>query len=183
MLVAATPPYVSTVLVTHLEHAEEIVGLAETLGVDTIQVHGLVSSKTLREVFDQSSGRWRITRAVHVTGDESVGEALHVAGACHAVHLDSRTADRLGGTGRTHDWSISRKIVDALAPLGVPVILSGGLRPDNVADAVEAVRPYAVDVNSGVENEHGDKDLSQSLQFVTTARITTRPPHSAGSAG
>ncbi len=170
MLVAATPPYVSTVLVTHLEHAEEIVGLAEMLGVDTIQVHGLVTSKTLREVFDQSNGRRRITRAVHVTGDESVGEALHVADACHAVHLDSRTADRLGGTGRTHDWSISRKIVDALAPLGVPVILSGGLRPDNVADAIDAVRPYAVDVNSGVENEHGDKDLRHSLQFVTTTR-------------
>lgn len=179
-LVAATPPYVSTVLVTHLEHAEEIVGLAEIVGVDTIQVHGLVSSKTLRAVFDQSRGRWRITRVVHVTGDDSVGEALHVADACHAVHLDSRTADRLGGTGRTHDWSISRKIVDALASLGVPVILSGGLRPDNVADAVTAVRPYAVDVNSGVENERGDKDLSQSLQFVTTARVN---PHSAGSAG
>lgn len=180
MLVAATPPYVSTVLVTHLEHAEEIIGLAGMLGVDTIQVHGLVSSETLREVFDQSRGRRRITRAVHVTGAESVGEALHVADFCHAVHLDSRTADRLGGTGRTHDWSISRKIVDALAPLGLPVILSGGLRPDNVADAVEAVRPYAVDVNSGVENEHGDKDLHQSLQFVTTARAS---PHSAGSAG
>ncbi|MGH3686387.1 MAG: hypothetical protein ACRDRU_01805 [Pseudonocardiaceae bacterium] len=51
-LVAATPPYVSTVLVTHLEHAEEIVDLAEMLGVDTIQIHGLVSSRTLREVFD-----------------------------------------------------------------------------------------------------------------------------------
>jgi phosphoribosylanthranilate isomerase len=57
-----------------------------------------------------------------------------------------------------HDWSLSRKIVDALAPWGVPVILSGGLRPGNVADAVDAVRPYAVD--SGVENEHGDKDLT-----------------------
>ena len=116
---------------------------------------------------------------MHVTGDESVGEALHVVDVCHAVHLDSRTADRLGGTGQTHDWSISGKIVDALAPLGVPVILSGGLRPGNVADAVEAVRPYTVDVNSGVENEHGDKDIDQSLRFVTTARL----PHSAGSAG
>ncbi len=171
-LVAATPPYVSTVLVTHLEHAEEIVGLAELLGVDTIQVHGLVSSQTLREVFDQSGGRWRITRAVHVTGDNAVGDALEAADSCHAVHLDSRTADRLGGTGRTHDWSISRTIVDALAPLGLPVILSGGLRPENVAEAIEAVRPFAVDVNSGVENEHGDKDSSRSFDFVDRARTT-----------
>lgn len=172
-LVAATPPYVSTVLVTHLEHVEEIVGLAEMLGVDTIQVHGLVSRETLGEVFAQSHGRRRITRAVHVTGEESVDEALHVADACHAVHLDSWTADRLGGTGRTHDWSISRKIVDALASLGLPVILSGGLRPTNVVDAVDAVRPFAVDVNSGVENEHGDKDAARSFQFVGRARNKT----------
>lgn len=56
MLVAVTPPYVSTVLVTHLEHAAEIIGLAEMLGIDTIQVHGLVSSKTLQEVCEQSKG-------------------------------------------------------------------------------------------------------------------------------
>ncbi|MGH3764287.1 MAG: phosphoribosylanthranilate isomerase [Pseudonocardiaceae bacterium] len=171
-LVAATPPYVSTVLVTHLEHAEEIVELAELVGVDTIQVHGLVSRETLGEVFTQSRGR-RITRAVHVTGERSVGEALQVADACHAVHLDSRTADRLGGTGQTHDWSISRQIVDALAPLGLPVILSGGLHPANVMDAVDAVRPFAVDVNSGVENEYGDKDAARSVQFVARARNKT----------
>lgn len=98
------------------------------------------------------------------------GEALQVADACHAVHLDSRTADRLGGTGRTHDWSLSRRIVDALAPLGLPVILSGGLHPDNIVDAIEAVRPFAVDVNSGVENEHGDKDAARSFHFVARTR-------------
>ncbi|MGH3822527.1 MAG: phosphoribosylanthranilate isomerase [Pseudonocardiaceae bacterium] len=138
-----------------------------------MQVHGLVSRETLGEVFARSRGRRRITRAVHVTGESSVGEALQVADACHAVHLDSRTADRLGGTGRTHDWSISRKIVDALAPLGVPVILSGGLRPANVVDALDAVRPFAVDVNSGVENEHGDKDAARSFQFVARTRTKT----------
>lgn len=169
-LVAATPPYVSTVLVTHVEDVEQILELAEMVGVDTIQVHGLVSHETLREVFARSHGRRRITRAVHVTGEESLSEALRVADACHAVHLDSRTVDRLGGTGRTHDWSISRTIVDTLAPLGLPVILSGGLRPDNVADAVATVRPFAVDVNSGVENEHGDKDAGRSFQFVDRTR-------------
>ncbi|MGH3697099.1 MAG: phosphoribosylanthranilate isomerase [Pseudonocardiaceae bacterium] len=169
-LVAATPPYVSTVLVTHLEHAEEIVGLAEMLSVDTVQVHGLVSVATLRKVFDQSHRRRRITRAVHVTGEESVSEALQVVGACHAVHLDSRTVDRLGGTGRTHDWSISRKIVDKLALVPLPVILSGGLRPENVAEAVEAVQPFAVDTNSGVEDECGNKDAPRSFKFVAQVR-------------
>jgi phosphoribosylanthranilate isomerase len=170
-LVAATPPYVCTVLVTHLEHANEIIELAELVGADTLQVHGLVSHQTLRNVFAQSRSRRRITRAVHVTGQESIGEALRAAQACHAIHLDSRTADRLGGTGQRHDWSISRIIVDALAPRGVPVILSGGLRPDNVAQAVAAVRPYAVDVNSGVENEHGGKDATRLGQFLARTRL------------
>ncbi|HEY2763536.1 MAG TPA: phosphoribosylanthranilate isomerase [Pseudonocardiaceae bacterium] len=142
-LVAAAPPYVSTVLVTHLEHAGQILELAEALGVDTVQVHGLVGIEVLREVFSRSYGRFRITRPVHVTGEKSVPDALRVVGACHAVHLDSRTMDRLGGTGRTHDWSISHKIVEMLAPLAVPVILSGGLRPENVVDAVKVVRPFA----------------------------------------
>jgi phosphoribosylanthranilate isomerase len=177
-LVAATPPYVSTVLVTHLERTVEILGLAETVGADTIQVHGLVGYKTLREVFDKSHGRRRVTRAVHVTGEESVNEALQLADACHAVHLDSRTADRLGGTGRTHDWSISRKIVEELASSGMPVILSGGLHPENVADAVNIVRPFAVDVNSGVEDQQGNKDFHRLVEFVAQVRgcvLSPRP--------
>jgi phosphoribosylanthranilate isomerase len=179
-LVAATPPYVSTVLVTHLERPEEILGLAEMVGVDIIQVHGLVSCETLGIVFGQSHGRRRITRAVHVTGQESVDEAAQAVGACHAVHLDSRTADRLGGTGRTHDWSISRRIVDALAPVTLPVILAGGLRADNVADAVKVVRPFAVDVNSGVEDQYGNKDARLSFRFVAAARSAGLPSHPVG---
>ncbi|HSL07279.1 MAG TPA: hypothetical protein VK887_04780, partial [Pseudonocardiaceae bacterium] len=80
----------------------------------------------------------------------ATGWAEHERGWSAALHCDlHRGAHRVRG----------HKIVDAFAPLGVPVILSGGLRPGNVADAVEAVRPYTVDVNSGVENEHGDKDI------------------------
>lgn len=170
-LVAATPPFVSTVLVTHLKDAPEIVSLVERLGVDTVQVHGLVSTETLHGVFVRLRNRCRVTRAVHVTGDESVRDAVVAASACHAVHLDSRTADRLGGTGRTHDWSISRKIVETLAPR-VPVILSGGLRPENVVAAVSAVGPFAVDVNSGVEDRHGNKDAGLLAGFVAAVRKT-----------
>jgi phosphoribosylanthranilate isomerase len=166
-----TPPYVSTVLVTHLESAREILSLAEFVGVDTIQVHGLVDADTVAAVYAEARGR-RVTKAVHVTGPEAIEEARSYAAICDALHLDSRTADRLGGTGELHDWSISREIVDMARGMGRQVILSGGLKPENVADAVAAVQPFAVDVNSGIEDEKGDKVLERALRFVSAARNT-----------
>jgi len=168
-LARRTPPFVSTVLVTHLEDADEISSLAEHVGVDTIQIHGLVSRDVVAAVVSRSAGR-RVTRAVHVEGHGALDEALTLVGICDAVHLDSRTSDRLGGTGRTHDWSISREISDALRQRGQRVILAGGLGPENVAEAIRAVHPFAVDVNSGVEDERGDKVAAQCEQFVSRAR-------------
>ena len=80
--------------------------------------------------------------------------------------LDSRTAERLGGTGKTHDWNISKEIVEQL---NIPVMLAGGLTDQNVYDAVKKVRPYAVDVNSGVEIA-GDKDWDKVYGFITNAK-------------
>jgi phosphoribosylanthranilate isomerase len=107
-----------------------------------------------------------------VTGPESVDAARAVAPCCDAVLLDSRTSDRLGGTGRPHDWSISAAIVDALAWFDRPVVLAGGLTPATVAAAIRQVRPYAVDVNSGVETAGGDKDPAACAAFVAAARST-----------
>lgn len=163
------PPFVSRVLVTHLEDAAEILRLARYVGVDAIQVHGLVSHETLVKVFEHAEGR-RITRAVHVVGPTAIDEATEVASVCDAIQLDSRTAERLGGTGLTHDWSISRRIADALRPQGRRIILSGGLTPGNVGDAVLAVRPCAVDVNTGVETAAGDKDPDLCAAFVSRSR-------------
>jgi len=169
-LVRLTPPYVSTVLVTHLEDANDILRLAGFLGVDTIQVHGLVDLDTMAAVFAQAHGR-RVTKAVHVTGSNAVEQAERYLDVCHALQLDSRTADRLGGTGELHDWSISRQIVQMAAEKAErPVVLSGGLRPANVADAIATVKPYAVDVNSGVDGENGNKDPELAAAFVSTAR-------------
>ncbi|WP_433679575.1 phosphoribosylanthranilate isomerase [Nocardia sp. CA-119907] len=162
------PPYVTRVLVTHLEDAAAIVDLADRVGVDAIQVHGLVSIDTVREVRKTSVGR-KIIKAVHVTGPEAVDAARSVAPDCDAVLLDSRTADRLGGTGLTHDWSVSAAVVTALHELGCPVVLAGGLGPDNVADAIALVRPFAVDANSGVETATGDKQPDACAAFVTAA--------------
>src|SRR3712207_9374460 len=105
----------------------------------------------------------RLLKAVHVTGDNALGHALSYAAHADALVLDTRTADRLGGTGKTHDWSISARIVDAVAPH--PVYLAGGLRPENVAEAVARVRPAGVDVNSGVEDAEGSKDERRMSEF------------------
>jgi phosphoribosylanthranilate isomerase len=110
----------------------------------------------------------RLLKAVHVTGDDAIGRALDSAADADALVLDTRTADRLGGTGRTHDWSVSARIVDTVAPL--PVYLAGGLRPENVAQAVARVRPAGVDVNSGVEDAKGRKDAAKMRAFVDRAR-------------
>lgn len=164
-----TPPYVSTVLVTHLETASEILELAAFIGVDTIQVHGLVDVETVAAVLEGAAGR-RVTKAVHVTGPEAIDDAKSYLDVCDALHLDSRTVDRLGGTGEVHDWSISRQIAELAQAVGRPVVLSGGLTPENLADAIAAVRPYAVDVNSGIEDDRGDKVPERAAAFVSTAR-------------
>ncbi|MFE6857962.1 phosphoribosylanthranilate isomerase [Nocardia sp. NPDC057668] len=173
-LARRTPPFVTKTLVTHLEEPAEILSLADALGVDAIQVHGLVSDATVRRVRDGARGR-AILRAVHVTGPEAVEAARRIASECDGVLLDSRTGDRLGGTGQVHDWSISAAIVRALAGSGCPVILAGGLNPGNLEAAILAVRPFAVDVNTGVESSSGDKLFDACASFVSLAHGTTLP--------
>jgi phosphoribosylanthranilate isomerase len=164
-----TPPYVSKVLVTHLEEPSNILELADLIGVDTIQLHGLIDIDSVAAVFDRARRR-TVIKVVHVTGPGAIDEARSFLEACDALQLDSRTADRLGGTGEVHDWSISRQIVEtAKSKAGLPVILSGGLRPANLADAIASVQPYAVDVNSGIENERGDKASGLTEEFVSIA--------------
>lgn len=111
-----------------------------------------------------------LMQVIHVRGAESVAEALRVAPMVDAILLDSgnptAAVKELGGTGRVHDWSLSRAIRDAVS---VPVFLAGGLRPSNVADAIGTVQPFGVDVCSGVRVEgrlHGDAVRA----FVHTAR-------------
>ena len=107
---------------------------------------------------------------VHVRGAESVEEAIHLATGSNAILVDSGSplarVKELGGTGRVHDWRVSRAIRDTV---GVPLFLAGGLRADNVADAVRTVRPFGVDVCSGVRRA-GKLDRTMLAAFVTAAR-------------
>lgn len=112
----------------------------------------------------------KLVQVIHVSGEASVTEADAVAPHVGAVLLDSGNptlpVKELGGTGRTHDWAVSRAIRERLE---VPVFLAGGLRAENVAEAIRAVRPFGVDVCSGVRTA-GRLDAAKLAAFVATVR-------------
>jgi phosphoribosylanthranilate isomerase len=175
-IVRCLPAGAEAVLVTHLLDPARVAALAASVGTRTIQVHDEMTNPDLRHLRVLAPGA-RLLKAVHVTGDAALGRALDYAVIADALVLDSRTADRLGGTGQTHDWTVSARIVTAVAPL--PVYLAGGLRPENVAEAVARVRPAGVDVNSGVEDESGRKDTRKMREFVARAKAGLRQAHTA----
>ncbi len=143
-LLAPVPPLVTGVLVTMPETVGDAVELIGRTNPDAVQVHGTLDPA---EVAD-------LRQRVHVDVIAAIGAdepaLADYADAADALLVDTPAADGGGGTGRTHDWTATRS---ATADLDVPVILAGGLDPANVADAIETVRPFGVDVASGVESE------------------------------
>jgi phosphoribosylanthranilate isomerase len=111
-----------------------------------------------------------IMQVIHVRGPASLAEAIRIAPLVDAILLDSGNptapVKELGGTGRVHDWAVSRAIRDAIQ---VPLFLAGGLRASNVADAIDAVRPFGVDVCSGVRVD-GRLDGTAVRAFIHAAR-------------
>lgn len=148
------PPFVLRVGVFVNAPVEAVRRIAEQVGLDLVQLHGDEPPEVCARM------PRRVIKAVRVDGPQALERARHYP-AC-AVLLDAYAPDRYGGTGRSFDWSLARG-------LDRPVILSGGLTPDNVAQAVRQVRPYAVDVSSGVETS-GDKDPQKVAAFVRAVR-------------
>lgn len=160
-LAERVPPFVTTVLVTMPETPERAIGIAEEVSSDVLQLHGGMDVEGLERVAESVDAR-----VVKVVDAEAVDEAARYADVADALLVDSAGESGAGGTGRTHDWERTR---DLVADLGVPVILAGGLTPENVAEAVETVGPFAVDVSSGVEAEPGAKDHGALRAFVENA--------------
>jgi phosphoribosylanthranilate isomerase len=170
-IVAALPPFVASVAITYVETPREAVELCRYLGVTALQLHGPFPTHEI-PVIRVGLPHLKIIRAVHVTGPEAVAQARALARQVDALILDTYdpTTGRHGATGKTHDWEISRAIVDEVP---VPVILAGGLTPDNVADAVTRVRPWGVDVHTGVENPDGTRNLDLIRAFARNARAAS----------
>ena len=167
-IISKLPPFISSVVVTSESDPKKLLHIMKSTGATTLQLHKEVSPKTVnavRTVFFNT----KIYVAISVISDESIAIAKSFENSADTVILDSvnKETGARGGTGKIHDWSISKKIVESTS---LPVILAGGLNPGNVIDAIKAVRPYAVDVNSGVSNPDGTKDFLIVKGFVERAK-------------
>lgn len=149
-IAAAVPPPTETFLLTSLVEAEAIAAQHRRCGTTALQLVDNVPEAELRRLRRLAPGV-KLVQVIHVTGPESVDEALVVAPLVDTLLLDSGnprlTVKELGGTGRVHDWIHSRRICEESA---IPVLLAGGLNPGNARAALEQVRPDGLDVCSGL---------------------------------
>lgn len=149
-IAASVPPGVASFLLTSRQRASSIIEQQRYVRSNTLQLVDRLAHGTYQDLRDALPGIG-LVQVVHVQDEESLAEALRVAPETDAILLDSgnqRLAVKLlGGTGRTHDWAISRRIVEQVKK---PVFLAGGLRPENVLEAVEQVEPFGLDICSGV---------------------------------
>jgi len=168
-IAATIPPGVSSFLLTCLQDAASIIDQQRRLRVNTIQICDRLTQGSYQDLREALPGV-SLVQVVHVTGLDAVDEAIAVAPHVDAVLLDSGnqslTVKELGGTGRTHDWSLSRKIREAIE---APLFLAGGLNPANVAEAICEVQPYGIDVCSGLRT-NGNLDRQKLEAFFD--RIT-----------
>ena len=137
---------------------DEMRRVAELCGLGIIQLHGDEPAATAREL-----GSERVWKAVALAGADGVTAAEQYP--AKALVVDAMTKDARGGTGRTADWGLAACLAQRRA-----VVLAGGLRPENVASAIAKVRPFAVDVSSGVESRPGCKDPARVRAFIDAVR-------------
>jgi phosphoribosylanthranilate isomerase len=170
-IAATIPPGVASFLLTCKQGADEIVSQQRRLRATTLQLVDTVPVETYSILREELPGIG-IVQVIHVRGEEAVDEAVAVAPHVDAILLDSGNPSlavkELGGTGRVHDWSVSRKIRDAI---GIPLYLAGGLTADNVREAIDRVQPFGVDVCSGVRTNGAlqEKRLSRFVRQVLSA--------------
>lgn len=168
-IAAQIPPAIGSFLLTCQQDADAIIGQQKRLGVNTIQLCDSLKKGSHRRLRDALSGI-SLVQVIHVTGPESVEEAVSVAPEVDAILLDSGNpklaVKELGGTGRTHDWTLSKRICETV---NIPVFLAGGLNAGNVADARNQVKPFGIDVCSGVRSD-GKLDETKLAAFFESLR-------------
>jgi phosphoribosylanthranilate isomerase len=152
-IAAVVPPAVSSFLLTSKQDVEAIIEQHRRCRTTTIQICDRLERGSYEDLRRALPGI-RLVQVVHVTDEPAVDEAVDASRFVDAILLDSgnqsAAVKELGGTGRPHDWSISAKIRERI---GKPLFLAGGLRAENIAEAVALVRPFAIDICSGVRTD------------------------------
>jgi phosphoribosylanthranilate isomerase len=160
-IIATVPPFVKTVGVFVNERHTTIREIQHYCGLDMVQLHGDEPPSACHAFMP------RTIKALRIKDASSLHSIQAYRGKVRALLLDTYSKDKAGGTGKTFDWELAIKI----KKLGIPIILSGGLGPSNIVSAISTVRPYAVDVNSGVEEHPGKK--SQYLMKELMAKVNS----------
>jgi phosphoribosylanthranilate isomerase len=166
MLIRQVPPFVKSVLVTVPASLEDLVETCEKLNPEAVQIHGekLPDVDAVREHLPNKL----LIGTVNANPTNAIDNATKAAKIFDAILLDSLAHGKHGGTGVIHDWNVSQHVKQLIYPK--PLILAGGLNPENVAEAVRTVQPYAVDVSSGVEQQPGIKDHKKIIKFIKNAK-------------
>lgn len=172
-IASATPPGVATFLLTSFQDAAAIIEQNRRCRCSTIQIVDELTAGTHADIRVALPGV-RVVQVIHVIDEESIAEAKRLAPHVDALLLDSgapqKAVKELGGTGRVHDWRLSRAIVEAV---DVPVWLAGGLNPGNAAEAAASVRPFALDVCSGLRT-NGALDPEKLAAFAQNIATASR---------
>lgn len=167
----AIPAHNKGVIITYLTDADEIKQFCQDMGIDAIQLHGDVTPAELRKLRTIAPGLYTLKSLV--VKSDNIAELAEIV-KTSAEWVDMFITDTFnpatgakGATGLLHDWDVSAELV-RISPR--PLMMAGGLTPDNVADAIKAVRPAAVDAHTGLENATGRKDRDKVRKFVNEAR-------------
>ena len=158
-IIRRLPPFAAAVgLFVNVATAEEVSELAAASGVQVVQLHGDETPEYCARL-----ARWPLIKALRI-GENGIPQDLE-SYPVQAFLLDAKDDMIFGGTGKSFDWNLARGIEQM-----PPIILAGGLRPENVGEAIRMVRPYGVDVCSGVEFAPGRKDAQKLKQFMIEVR-------------
>jgi len=152
------PPFVTTVGVFVDEKVDKIKEICDFCGIHTVQLHGNEQPSYLKELEG-----YKLIKAFRVKEEDDLKQLVNYKP--HAFLLDSYVKGVMGGTGVSFKWEIARQA----HKYGI-IILSGGLTPENVKEAIQMVKPYAVDVSSGVESSPGKKDKLLMKRFIANAK-------------
>jgi phosphoribosylanthranilate isomerase len=169
VLTSVVPPGVGTFLLTSLFNSDDIISQIRRCRTNSVQLVDSVDTNVYEKI-RQELPHIKIVQVIHVTGNNSVKEAETISAYVDALLLDSGNPNlkikELGGTGRTHDWSVSKTICESVSK---PVFLAGGLNPDNIEVAVQTVHPFGVDVCTGLRI-NGRLDEFKLKTFISKVR-------------